>query len=50
MGLTTATTRTIAVRVVNYLTVDITAQQKTRWDVTLRAIGNPPNWVDGEGS
>jgi hypothetical protein len=48
MGLPTATSRTIAVRVVNYLTVDITAQQKTRWDVTLRAVGNPPDWTDEE--
>jgi hypothetical protein len=44
MGLTTGT-RTIAARVANYLTVDVVPQLVTRFDVTLHAIGNPPDWT-----
>jgi hypothetical protein len=44
MGLPAATTRTISARVVNYLTVDRVPQLMTRWDVTLHAIGNTPDW------
>jgi hypothetical protein len=44
MGLS-AGTRTISARVANYLTVDVVPQLVTRWDVTLHAISNPPNWT-----
>jgi hypothetical protein len=39
-------TRTISARVANYITVDVVPQLVTRWDVTLHAIGNPPNWTE----
>lgn len=45
----TGSTRTIVARVANYLTVDVVPQLVTRYDVTLHAIGNPPDWVE-EGS
>lgn len=48
MGLA-AGDRTISARVANYLTVDVVEQHVTRYDVTLHAIGNPPDWV-GSGS
>ncbi len=38
--------RTISARVSNYLTIDVVPQLVTRWDVTLNAIGNPPDWTE----
>jgi hypothetical protein len=45
MGLA-AGIRTISARVANYVTVDVQPQLVTRYDVTLNAIGNPPDWID----
>lgn len=39
-----AGTRTIAARTVDYRTVDVVPSLVTEYDVTLNAIGSPPDW------
>jgi hypothetical protein len=40
-----AGTRTISAKTVNYRTTEVVANLVTEYDVTLQAIGNPPDWA-----